>query len=150
MFCFLIRIASSLLMSTHYFQHKVILNYPKSAAMGFFQETQERVRNSRGKRAIGVRATEGPLYLTSLNDERFFIDHTDLLCIVLSSNKPSPVCLWMQLLKHGSFIHMNRASRAIQNRTEQSHQLANCRPPSIVSIWTHNAMVVYSFRIPLL
>ena len=30
-----------------------------SAAMGFFfQGTQERVRNSRGKRAIGVRATE--------------------------------------------------------------------------------------------
>ena len=35
------------------------LNYPKSAAMGFFfQGTQERVRNSRGKRAISVRAIE--------------------------------------------------------------------------------------------
>ena len=33
---------------------KITLNYPKSAAMGFFQETQERVRNSRGKRAISV------------------------------------------------------------------------------------------------
>ena len=33
-------------------------NHPKSAAMGFFQGTQERVRNSRGKRAISVRATE--------------------------------------------------------------------------------------------
>ena len=29
----------------------------------FFQETQERVRNSRGKRAIGVRAIEVLLYL---------------------------------------------------------------------------------------
>ena len=27
--------------------------------MGFFQGTQERVRNSRGERAISVRATEG-------------------------------------------------------------------------------------------
>ena len=35
------------------------LNYPKSAAMGvFFQGTQERVQNSRGKRAISVRAIE--------------------------------------------------------------------------------------------
>ena len=38
------------------------LNYPKSAAMGFFQGTQERVRNSRGKRAINVRAIEVLLY----------------------------------------------------------------------------------------
>ena len=30
--------------------------------MGFFQGTQERVRNRRGKRAIGVRATEGLLF----------------------------------------------------------------------------------------
>ena len=38
---------------------KIILNYRKSAAMGFFyQGTQARVRNSRGKRAISVRATE--------------------------------------------------------------------------------------------
>ena len=31
--------------------------------MGIFQGTQERVRNSRGKRAIGVRAIEVLLYL---------------------------------------------------------------------------------------
>ena len=31
--------------------------------MGFFLGTEERVRNSRGKRAISVRATEGLLYL---------------------------------------------------------------------------------------
>ena len=37
---------------------KITLNYPKSAAKGFFLRTQERVRNSRGKRAISVRATE--------------------------------------------------------------------------------------------
>ena len=43
---------------------KITLNYPKSAAMGFlFQGTQELVRNSRGKRAISVRAIEVLLYL---------------------------------------------------------------------------------------
>ena len=43
---------------------KNILNYPKSAAKGFFfQGTQERVRNSRGKRAISVRAIEVLLYI---------------------------------------------------------------------------------------
>ena len=36
----------------------ITLNYLKSAAMGFFLRTQERVRNSRGKRAISVRAIE--------------------------------------------------------------------------------------------
>ena len=54
-------------MSTHnipFFnmKKKNTLNYPKSAAMGFFQGTQERVRNSRGKRAISVRAIEVRLY----------------------------------------------------------------------------------------
>ena len=43
-------------------QKKITLNHPKSAAMGFYQGTQVRARNSRGKRAIGVRATEGLLY----------------------------------------------------------------------------------------
>ena len=33
-------------------------NYPKPAAMGVFHGTQEGVRNSRGKRAVSVRATE--------------------------------------------------------------------------------------------
>ena len=42
---------------------KITLNYPKSAAMGFLQETQDRVRNSRGKRVISVRAIEVLLYL---------------------------------------------------------------------------------------
>ena len=41
-------------MSTHNMpflnmRKKITLNYPKSAAMGFFQGTQEQVRNSRGK-----------------------------------------------------------------------------------------------------
>ena len=48
--------------SNEYTQHtifnmkkrKITLNYPKSAAVGFFQGTQERVRNSRGRRAIIV------------------------------------------------------------------------------------------------
>ena len=41
---------------------KNTLNYPKSAAMGIFQGTQERVRKSRGKRAISFRAIEVLLY----------------------------------------------------------------------------------------
>ena len=41
---------------------KIALNYPKSAAMGFFQGTQNQVRNSHGKRAISDRATEVLLY----------------------------------------------------------------------------------------
>ena len=36
---------------------------PKSGAIGFFLGTQEPVRNSRGKRAIGVRAIEVLLYI---------------------------------------------------------------------------------------
>ena len=41
---------------------KITVNYSKSAAMGFFfQGTQEQVRNSRGKRAISLRVTEGLL-----------------------------------------------------------------------------------------
>ena len=40
-------------------ENKITLNYLKSAAKRFlFQRTQERVRNSHGKRAISVRATE--------------------------------------------------------------------------------------------
>ena len=35
---------------------KITVYCPKSAAMGFFQGAQERVRNSRRKRAISVRA----------------------------------------------------------------------------------------------
>ena len=42
---------------------KIALNYPKSAAIGFFRGTQKRVRNSHGKRAISVRAPEVLLYI---------------------------------------------------------------------------------------
>ena len=45
---------------------KITLNYSKSAGMGFFQGTQERVRNSRGERDISVRATEGLLYAETM------------------------------------------------------------------------------------
>ena len=51
-------------MSTHNipFQYKKE-NHPKSAAMEFFiKRAPERVQNSRSKRAISVRATEGLLY----------------------------------------------------------------------------------------
>ena len=36
----------------------ITLNYPKSAATGYFLRDLGKVRNSRGKRAISVRATE--------------------------------------------------------------------------------------------
>ena len=51
---------------------KITPDYSNSAAMGFFLGTQERVRNSRGKRAISVRATEVLLYppLNLLNTYR--------------------------------------------------------------------------------
>ena len=60
--------------SNEYTQHaiinikkKITLNYPKYdnvCSYGIFSlGTQERVRNSRGKRAISVRATEVLLYL---------------------------------------------------------------------------------------
>ena len=55
---------------------KITLNYPKSAAIGVrFQGTQERVRNSRGKGAISVRATEVLLYLCSSVLDRLFVIH---------------------------------------------------------------------------
>ena len=48
-------------MSTHNIsflniKKKIILNYPKSATLEFFQRAQERVGTSRGKRAVSVRA----------------------------------------------------------------------------------------------
>ena len=43
-------------------KRKIDRNYHKSAATGIFLGTQARVRNSRGKRAISVRATEVLLY----------------------------------------------------------------------------------------
>ena len=49
---------------------KITLNYPKSAAMGFFpRDSKKRVRNSRDKRAISIRATEVLLYFASLTRE---------------------------------------------------------------------------------
>ena len=44
-------------------KEEITLNYPKSAALEFSKGAQKRVRNSHGKRAISVRATEGLLYL---------------------------------------------------------------------------------------
>ena len=45
---------------------KFALNYPKYAAMGFFEGTLERVRNNRAIRAISVRAIEVLLYKANL------------------------------------------------------------------------------------
>ena len=57
-----------LMKKTHYTifnikKKKITLSYPKSGTMRFFQETQGRVRSSRGKRAISARVTEALLYM---------------------------------------------------------------------------------------
>ena len=52
---------------------KITLYYPKSAAMGFFQGTHGRVRNSHGRRAISVRATEGLLDTISYRRALFLL-----------------------------------------------------------------------------
>ena len=43
-------------------KEKIILNYPKSATMGFVLTDSRRIRNSRGKRTISVRALKVLLY----------------------------------------------------------------------------------------
>ena len=68
----LIRIASSMSTNNIHFQDKIIdfklsqLYYNIFSYGKNFLRTQERVRNSRGKRAIRVRATEVLLYLTTV------------------------------------------------------------------------------------
>ena len=64
------RLDEAILMSAHNIpfsikKRNISLNYPKSAAVGFFQGTEERVRNRRGRRAISVRATKVLLYYVS-------------------------------------------------------------------------------------
>ena len=60
--------SQAILMSTYKIpfstlRKKITLNYPKSATMGCFpKRMQKQVRNSRGKRAIRVRAIEVLLY----------------------------------------------------------------------------------------
>ena len=49
------------------------LNYLKSAAMFFFQVTEERVRKSRGKRVISIRATEALLYKHKYIKEKHYL-----------------------------------------------------------------------------
>ena len=52
--------------TTFNIKKKIALNYPKSAVMEFFEWTQERIRNSRCKRASSIPATEGLVYLPHL------------------------------------------------------------------------------------
>ena len=67
----LIRIASSRrflwVHITYHFQYiKENLTYPKSEVIWFFPKDRGRARNSHGKRAISVRATEVLLYLVDV------------------------------------------------------------------------------------
>ena len=52
--------------TTFHIKEKITHNFPKSEAMGFFQGTEERVRNSHGKRAISVQVIEVVQYLEYL------------------------------------------------------------------------------------
>ena len=66
-------------MSTHdipflNMKKNIILNYSKSAAMGFCLGTQKRVRNIRGKRASSVRAMKVYCILISSDIVQVFID----------------------------------------------------------------------------
>ena len=54
------------------YKKKIVITYPRIAAMGLFQGTQDRVRVSRDKRAISVRATEGLLYISNKPQEQGF------------------------------------------------------------------------------
>ena len=55
---------------------KNTINYPNSAAMGFFPRDSERVRKSRGKPAISVRAIEVLLYIISKTHTHSHEDNT--------------------------------------------------------------------------
>ena len=68
-------------MSTHNIPFSIYIkkeNHPKLSQICsygiFFQETQDRVRNSRGKRAINVQATEGLLSILFI----FITGHVNL------------------------------------------------------------------------
>ena len=69
-----------------YIKKKITLAYLKSAAM----ETQERVRNSRGKRDISVRATEvllcmfGPMQVTNyiIHSYQGWMNHKTAICVM--------------------------------------------------------------------
>ena len=62
------------------FNKKITLNYPKSAAMEVFIGTQERVQDSRGKRAISVRAIEVLYFEISLLWYDFYFETTKVDC----------------------------------------------------------------------
>ena len=53
--------------TTYRHKKEIAQKYFKSAAIGFFKWARERVRNSCGKRAFSVRATEVLLYLETNN-----------------------------------------------------------------------------------
>ena len=64
-------------MSTHnlpfsIYKRKSALIIPNLRLLDFIQRTQERVRNSRGKRAISVRATEDLLFFPETTDAAVF------------------------------------------------------------------------------
>ena len=71
---------------------KISLNYPNSADMGFFQGTQERVRNSRGKGAICVRVTEVILFCCHM-DRAMKVSYEN---IHISYMVGAPVAQWIK------------------------------------------------------
>ena len=84
-------------------KQEITLNYPKSAAVGFFQGAQERVRNNRGKLAISARATKVLLYLGNL--------YVAVCCLT----KYFDICLQMPLV-HSMDVRKLRAKTQIRLR----------------------------------
>ena len=59
---------------------KITLIIPDLQLWDFFQRTQEWVRNSRGKRAISVRATKGLLYISPQVDDFKDLENAAPIC----------------------------------------------------------------------
>ena len=75
---------------SQYEEKKIILNHPKFATIGFDPKDQKRVRNSRGKRAISVRAIEVLLYMLP----------PLILCMLQKFNYHTAVLFATSIFKH--------------------------------------------------
>ena len=101
---------------------KITLNCPKSATMGFFQVTQERVRNSCGKRG----ATEVLLYtypIFSIYDQHAHEDNDQFKFICRVQKTVSQillVCSLFTLFPNGFFLE-TLAIKARRARTAQKY-----------------------------
>ena len=98
---------------------KITPNYPKYNNVGsygsFSLRTQERVRKSRGKRAIGVRATEVLLYHTLIgeNMKSALERMPTAFKIVILGGKSWVLCLQIGIMLHSNLICVVQMSQPI-------------------------------------